>query len=739
MKLKYTILFTILTIFSFPLFARHIVGGEITYVCLGLNRYEFTMKIFRDCNGGGAPYDQIAAIGYYEGARLINQQGVPIQGVSKISPPKFDCLTPPDNVCVEEGVYIWEATLPASNQVYTIAYQRCCRNNSITNIETPGAVGATYSVEISPQAQVLCNTSPVFKTFPPILICADEPLVYDHSATDINRDQLVYEFCSPLVGGGRAGSDQPGDATSCDGVTPTPPCLPVGNVVFIAPDYSSTKPLGGNPIVKIDPITGIITGTPTDIGQFVVGVCVKEFRNGVLLSTLRRDFQFNVVECKPTVRAIIGADSVKANQVFIKKVCGTKDVKLENLSIERKNITKNIWKFDFLGNLELNDWEPVITFPDTGIFKGLLILNPNTVCGDTATIFVEVFEGVKADFNYSYDTCIAGPVFFRDSSIIKNKGKVTYDWSLGNGSTDTTRFPKIFYKTPGLKFVDLAVVDGRGCKDVITKPINWYPVPPVLIIQPSTFNGCSPANIYFQNLSSPIDSTYSITWDFGDGTKDSNNIVSPYHEYQNTGIYSVSINVTSPIGCKTSASFKDWIKVRPGIDANFDYSPQEIFSTNPTVNFFDRSNNPIAWKWAFNNSKVSLQQNPTYTFRDTGLQKVKLLVTNEFGCKDTIEKILDVIPLVTYHMPNAFSPNNDAINDLFKGRGILEGMRDFDLKIFNRWGEVVYETNDPEDGWNGQKFNTGILCPEGVYVFLLNYKEPRGKQINLKGFATLLK
>jgi gliding motility-associated-like protein len=720
-------------------FSRHIVGGVVTYKCLGGQKYAFTMKVYRDCYSGGADFDQSASIGVFRGALLIQELKVRLATVTRIDPPTFACLTPPGNVCVDEGVYQWELDLPKSNQVYTVAYQRCCRNNTITNIQTPGSVGATYAVEISPDAQGLCNNSPEFKTFPPILICANEPLVYDHAATDADGDQLVYEFCSPLVGGGRVGSDINGSPSGCDGVSPTPPCYPFGSVVFTAPTYTSSRPLGGNPIVKIDPVTGLITGTPTDIGQFVVGVCVKEYRNGVLLSTLRRDFQFNVVECKPTVRAIIGADELKANKVYLKKVCGNRNVKMQNLSIERKNILTAKWTFEFIPGFEFNEWEPVIAFPDTGVFKGQLILNPGTACGDTATIFVEVFEGVRADFTYSYDTCVAGPVSFKDQSEIKNLGPVKYKFDLGDGTSDTLQNFSKLYKTPGVKFIDLQVIDGKGCKDIITKEINWYPVPPVLIIQPSTFNGCSPANINFLNLSTPIDTTYKIIWDFGDGTKDSNNIISPNHIYTKPGIYSISIKIQSPIGCKTSASFSDWIQVRPGITADFIYSPTAITNQKPTVNFYDKSNKAISWQWIFNSNKVSFLENPIYTFRDTGLQKVRLTVVNEYACKDTIEKILDVVPIVTYFVPNAFTPNNDATNDLFLGRGITEGMKDFSLKIYTRWGEKVFETTDPYEGWNGQFLNTGSMSPEGVYVYLLGYREPRGKVIQQKGFATLLK
>ena len=142
--------------------------------------------------------------------------------------------------------------------------------------------------ELTPTAQTLCNNSPVFNDFPPIAICANSPLVFNHAATDAENDQIVYEFCAPFQGGGNGGGG--GGGNGCNSVTPNPACPPpYKEVVYNAPLYNKLVPLGGNPILAIDPKTGVITGTPNIIGQYVVGVCASEYRNGVLLSVTRRE------------------------------------------------------------------------------------------------------------------------------------------------------------------------------------------------------------------------------------------------------------------------------------------------------------------------------------------------------------------------------------------------------------------------------------------------------------------
>jgi gliding motility-associated-like protein len=98
-----------------------------------------------------------------------------------------------------------------------------------------------------------------------------------------------------------------------------------------------------------------------------------------------------------------------------------------------------------------------------------------------------------------------------------------------------------------------------------------------------------------------------------------------------------------------------------------------------------------------------------------------------------------VIPEVRYFLPNAFSPNGDGSNDGFRGNGMMEGARDFVFRIWNRYGEMLFETNDPFEAWNGRKNNTGDLSAQGVYVVVVTYTTPRGEKKELRGFATLVK
>ncbi len=727
--------------------ARHIVGGGITYACKGGGNYTFTMKVYRDANGGGAGFDDPASIAIYNCGALIpcnllstfdafQVLNVENDLVTIIQNPVYPCLVIPPNILVEEGIYTFDIFLPLSPESYHIVYQRCCRNNTINNIYNPEDTGASFSIEITPSAQQLCNNSAVFVDFPPTVICAGEPLNYLHNATDVDGDQLVYEFCAPLKGGGPI-LQGPG-TTGCNGVIPSPACPPPFEPVdYILPAYSPIAPLGGVPVITIDPLTGLITGTPDVIGQFVVGVCVYEYRNGQLLSVIRRDFQFNVTSCEATVVADLKKDAVISSKSFLLNSCGENTIQFLNQSYQTQNITGYLWQFNINGiTVESSLKDPVITFPGPGQYVGKMIVNPGFNCSDSALIYVNVFPSITADFEFDYDTCVAGNVDFTDLSVSGSGNIISWDWLFEPGGKAASENPSYLYSSPGIKPVSLKVTDINECMDSITKEINWFPVPPVLIIEPSSFLGCEPATIFFNNLSSPIDSTYIIEWHFGDGGTGS--AISPSHIYSQPGIFSVSVEITSPIGCTTMASFSNWITIEPSPNAQFSYNPTVITSLDPTVQFIDESTGANRWLWQFDNNGTAKIQNPLFTFPDTGFQTVILTVTHPSGCQDTAMALIDVIPDVRYFMPNAFSPNRDGLNDFFVGNGILVGIKSFEMHIYNRWGELIYESNDPEKGWDGTYAGSNDIAPPGVYTYLLSYMDSRGNTFSLKGFATLV-
>lgn len=252
--------------------ATHIVGGQLDYECLGNNRFVVKLTVVRDCWYGVPPFDDPASIGVFGSDNQLIQELRPRPiGDDTLDLQLTDpCLVVPPDVCYHRTSYTDTISLPFRAGGYQLVYQRCCRNNTIDNIVRPLGTGATFYNFISEAALLGCNNSAIFTAWPPPLICGNKPLIFDHSASDTDGDSLVYSLCVPLDG--------------ADSLTPRPqpPFNPPYQPVVWQPPYNTANMLGGTPLT-INPQTGLLTAFPTVIGQFVIGICVEEYRNGVLI------------------------------------------------------------------------------------------------------------------------------------------------------------------------------------------------------------------------------------------------------------------------------------------------------------------------------------------------------------------------------------------------------------------------------------------------------------------------
>ena len=705
------------------------MGGDIYYECLGNNNYRITLKVYKDCFASGqnvADFDQPAPISIFNGTTRYRDLDVSYSSRTNVPPDLSNpCLVPPSNVCVEEAVYVTEVMLPSSPNAYTIAYQRCCRNHTISNIINPEGTGATYHVQITPAAQQTCNSSPSFDEFPPIVICNNEPIDFDHGATDAEGDSLVYEFCTPFRGFTQS---DPGPNSASP-----PPYVPIA---FQTPTYNVNTPLAGNPTVSIDPETGFISGAPQIVGQYVVGVCVYEYRDGVLISTVQRDFQFNVANCAPTIVAEVQNDSLVGGTDFQINSCGAGTVTFINESYQAQFIDGYYWEFYLPDTFSTTAINATVDFPDLGTYNGMLIANPGTPCADTAFMEINIYPYIEADFSLEYDTCAIAAVTFTDFSITGSGQFTSKYWSFGDGNSSTDDHPVHQYNEAGTFTVIRHVEDINGCVDEEIQIIDWYPAPNIQI-NPSIVEGCRPQEVDFINNSSPINGGYTFAWDFGDGN--TSNEESPTHIYEDAGVYTVSIEINSPTGCVADTTYESFISVYEVPVAGFACEPMTPDNFNPTVTFTDESVDGSTWLWDFGNGDNSTLQNPVYTFPDTGIYTVTQYVYHASGCPDSISKVIDVEPKFTYYLPNAFTPNFDDVNDFYRGTGVFFGMQTFEMTIWNRWGELIFETDDPNESWNGRKYNTGVMSKNGVYVCLVKITGARGDYHELKSFATLIR
>lgn len=391
-KIKYNVISLFFLLMSLQNFATHIVGGEIYYDCLGGDNYKITLKLYRDCYNGLASFDAPATIFIFDssGNFIDSVEANAFNPVVLTYPLNNPCLSPPSNVCVEEAVYEVMVNLPPLAGGYDLTYQRCCRNSTVLNISNPADIGTTYVTHIPDSVLAICNSSPRYNTFSPIFLCAGIPLAYDYSVTDPDGDSLHYELCEAYTGLDPAcpilGAQAPG---GCNPMAQPPP---YSLVPYFAP-YTNANPMSASQPLAVDPLTGLMTVTPNMLGQWVIAVCVSEYRNGLLLSVNKRDFQFNVVDCSVFV---------EANPVQQPFCFGSPT----NFTQNSVNAFSYYWDFgDTTTNLDtVNFVSGTWTYSDTGTYTVTLIVNAGTICSDTADFQVTVNPAPVVSLALNIDT-----------------------------------------------------------------------------------------------------------------------------------------------------------------------------------------------------------------------------------------------------------------------------------------------------------------------------------------------
>lgn len=685
----------------FVLRATHIVGGEIYYDCLGNGNYLVTLKIYRDCLNGLAPFDMPAYLSIYSADNLATiYQSPNLYDIDSVAVPVIidnPCLQAPPNICVTEGTYTFEVYLPPNNAGYHISYQRCCRNNTILNLVNPGDQGSTYTTFIPPSSLADCNNSPRFSNFPPVALCVGEELIFDHAAVDPDGDQIIYELCDALSG-----------ATPTEPMPQTPPPPPYNFVNYIG-GYNASYPIASSPAISINPTTGELTLTPTTVGQFVVAVCANEYRNGQLINTHRRDFQFNVVNCTSNILASIPGQTDS---------CLGRIVTFENYSIGSQ-----FYHWDFgvptitydTSNLEL----PTYTYSDTGTYTITLIANPGWPCADTATVDYYISEILEAEIPPLESQCLSGNSFdFTASGIFQSYS--TFSWNFGsNASIQTSTLQNVNNVTfnQADTFLITLSIESDGCFSYDTVPIFVYENPKA-DFNTLPLTGCMPFAVNFFD-SSLFAFGLTYRWNFGNDAISTE--PSPTHVYTVPGVYSVELQVISNFGCIDTSNFyaPNIITVLPIPDASLIADTVVNSEFNPVFTFSNTSTNDIDCNLFFSNGNFSDTCDVTVLFEsDTGFIQVRQVVVNNLGCED--EYILNVYvqPEFTLYIPNAFTPNGDPKNNIFKPQGL--GFKDFYLEIYSRWGELIFRSREKNEGWDGTYRGENLeKCPLDVYAYKL--------------------
>ncbi|KAB2859323.1 MAG: T9SS type B sorting domain-containing protein, partial [Flavobacteriales bacterium] len=279
---------------------------------------------------------------------------------------------------------------------------------------------------------------------------------------------------------------------------------------------------------------------------------------------------------------------------------------------------------------------------------------------------------------------------------------------------------------------------GTGCSVIKEVNVTLLQSPNPIIVA-DTLSGCAPLCVNFTDLTTDNIST----WNWALGNEGNSIDSNPNHCFTSVGQQNITLTATGTNGCSaTSAPIT--ITVYPTPTANFSTSSSTIsmIEGDSIISFFNQSSSDVvSWYWDFGTGETLSpnQPNPTYgyPFTNGGNYTTTLTVYNANGCSDVISKEIIVEPYFTFYIPNVFSPDNDGKNDTFFGVGI--GITEYEISIFDRWGEKIFESNDIEIGWDGRAKGGAEIAQQDVYVWKVKLKDIFNKKHEYLGTVTIIK
>jgi len=728
---------------SNKLLAEHLVGGTMTYRCIGdgsipnTKNYRVRLTLTRDCSQF-SNFSSTIEIGLYRfnGSQYVFSRKLSgaIQPERMIPQDQKSCSFLQYTVCVKEAYYeIDFQDVPVIDQTYLFAFQECCRNMTISNITEPGRTGYTIMVQVTAEAQRICNQSPSSDLIPPLVLCANQEMNLDLASTDAEGDQLTYELCAPLAGGGPAGLNSVGDPVSCNGIRPNPALCPPP---LTAVNYSSAGTTAQNPFPSAIPITlinGILRALPNMVGQYVFGICIKEYRNGILLSVQQREMQINIDVCSsPT--ASIQADRTSNDTAYIRICDPDEEFRIINTTADTQLVKSISWEFTPPSGANWSDstFDFTRTLADTGLYTGLMILNKGNQCSDSIHIRLKVNPKLEVRPDAVYDSCRFDPIQF-GVQVISGQ-PVSFEWEFGDSTRSDLRDPVHAYASPGEYMARLTTQDAQGCSDVQFIHLVLFPAPPDFDLSIPDSIICYPDSILL-GIAGISDPSYQYRWEV------SNGIIltgpSPKLGLNVGGRFSIKATLISKTGCRSEKTFSILSLESPV--AEFDLVSDQLNLRQPDLMVINRSRNASSYRWDFGDGQFSTQVNPSYAYQGAGSYTVQLVAYHVNGCSDTVQRPLSVSAASDFYLPNIFTPNGDGQNDIFKPEGIEGFFSGYDLSIFDRWGSLLFFSEDQSQGWDGTRGATNKMALDGVYIYVVRFATEDGEKKIVKGSVTLIR
>lgn len=407
--------------------------------------------------------------------------------------------------------------------------------------------------------------------------------------------------------------------------------------------------------------------------------------------------------------------------------CGSSTVNFTDITVGNPTT----WYWDFGDGGTSNVQNPTYTFQNPGVFNVTLAAG-NGVFTDTITYpnHVVVIPNPVANFTSNKQVvCSPGAIKFYDESSTS----VAWSWDFGDGITSNLQNPGHIYETPGQYNVELTVTTHDGCTNTVLK--EGYIT--VLVSPEAGFTAdtmvCTTVPLFF--VDSSINAN-SWSWNFGvvDSFTDNNQF--PSYIYEEPGEYTITQAVSNSLGCPDTLIKELYIEAIPYPDAYFEPDSFAVQLPDTILQLFNYSQYFTDVQWDFSNGDSSKLLNPEVYYQEPGVYTIILYASNELGCVDTFELDVEVFEQETFFVPNSFTPDGDGLNETWQvhGKGIVK----LSMRIFDRWGKMIYRTNSLDEPWKGID-EKGEPVPQGVYTFYIQLEWYTGKTFERRGTISVIR
>jgi gliding motility-associated-like protein len=408
-----------------------------------------------------------------------------------------------------------------------------------------------------------------------------------------------------------------------------------------------------------------------------------------------------------------------------------------SIALDRADSCLNSNSFDFNGFSGITEGSVVAHQWDLGEGKVAVASNPGVIsylldttiqvsytvtsdngCADTAYRTITIHSNPVVDFIINNDTqCLNGNLFAMTNMVtIKNGSIANCNWSFDDGFTSSLTNPMaISYVTTRGKQMSFEAVSNNGCRDTMLKDVFVNPMPEAQFAMDEV---CLNQMTNFDNLSKVEFGTMTSRWSFGDGNTSDQE--SPNYRYSRADSFDVSLIVRTDRNCFDTIRMAKAAVIHPVPLASFSHQKVNSWEKQTTYLFSNSSIGGEFLTWEINGIQEGFDEDLEFLFQDSGTRKVSLIASNQYNCSDTADLALSVFPDLDYFIPTAFSPNGDNLNDVYN-LAALGYVDMFSLTIANRWGEILFKSNDSNIGWDGTY--KGELVQNGSYVFIVNFRD----------------